>query len=78
MVSLMTSMPEHDYIQSYEASIKALAVNPGDRDMQYKAVLALARMGSLDFALKEYERYNMRNVQNHEVIMSLSGRLSKD
>lgn len=78
MVSLMTSMPEHDYIQSYEASIKALAVNPGDRDMQYKAVLALARMGSLDFALKEYERYNMHNVQNHEDIMSLSGRLSKD
>jgi tetratricopeptide (TPR) repeat protein len=74
----MTPIHSHDYIQSYEASLEALKTRPLDRDLQYKAVLALARAGALDFAISEYHRYGLAAVRNHEDIMALNGRLSKD
>lgn len=74
----MTPIHPHDYIQSYEAGIEALKTRPQDRDLQHKVVLALARAGALDFAMSEYDRYGLAEVRDHEDIMALNGRLSKD
>lgn len=74
----MTLIHPHDYIQSYEAGIEALKTHPLDRDVQHKVVLSLARAGALDFALSEYDRYGLAAVRDHEDIMALNGRLSKD
>lgn len=74
----MTPIHPHDYIQNYEAGVEALKTRPFDRDLQHAAVLALARAGALDFAMSEYDRYGLAAVRNHEDIMSLNGRLSKD
>ena len=74
----MTPIHQHDYIQSYETSIEGLKAQPLDRDLQHKAVLALARAGALDFAMSEYDRYGLAAVRDHEDIMALNGRLSKD
>ena len=74
----MTPIHQHDYIQSYETSIEGLKTRPLDRDLQHKAVLALARAGALDFAMSEYDRYGLAAVRDHEDIMALNGRLSKD
>ena len=74
----MTDLTEHDYIQSYTRSVEALSQSPSNKDFQHQAVLSLARTGSLDLALLEYERYGLDKVRNHEDIMALGGRLSKD
>lgn len=74
----MTPIHPHDYIQSYEASIEGLKTRPLDRDLQHRVVLALARAGALDFAMSEYDRYGLAAVRDHEDIMALNGRLSKD
>ena len=73
------NMPSiHDYIGIYERAVTQLQDTPDDRALQHQAVLALARMGSLDLALAEYERYGLSSVRNHEDIMALGARLSKD
>ena len=74
----MTPIRPHNYIQSYEAGIEALKARPHDRDLQHQVVLALARAGALDFAMSEYNRYGLAEVDDHEDIMALNGRLSKD
>ena len=74
----MTLPHPHDYIQSYEAGVEALKTKPTDRDLQHKVVLSLARAGALDFAILEYERFGLGVVRDHEDIMALNGRLSKD
>ena len=74
----MIDLTEHDYIQGYARSVEALSHSPGNKDFQHQAVLSLARTGSLDLALLEYERYGLDKIRNHEDIMALGGRLSKD
>jgi len=74
----MMPIHPHDYIQSYEAGMEALKTQPLDRDIQHKVVLALARAGALDFAMSEYDRLGLAAVRDHEDIMALNGRLSKD
>ncbi len=74
----MTPIHPHDYIQSYEAGCTALTARPLDRILQHQVVLALARAGALDFALSEYDRFGLAAVRDHEDIMALNGRLSKD
>lgn len=74
----MMGPSEHDYLNSYESAVVQLRASPHSRELQHQAVLALARMGSLDFALSEYQRYGLADVRHHEDIMSLGGRLSKD
>lgn len=71
-------LSKNDYIQSYENAVTALRKTPGNQDTQHKAVLALARAGSLDFAISEYKRYGLNKVRHHEDIMALGGRLHKD
>ena len=67
-------------LASYEAAIAALATS-GDGDglgHKHKAVLALTRANSLDFALSEYQRYGLNKIRHHEDVMALGGRLFKD
>ena len=78
MTAAMTLFPAHDYIRSYEQAVEQLAQTPDDYDLRHKAVLALARAGALDFAIDEYQRYGLDKVRDHEDIMGLGGRLSKD
>lgn len=74
----MMGPTEDDYLKIYENALQQLEASPDSREFQYQAVLALARMGSLDFALLEYDRYGLINIRHHEDIMALGGRLSKD
>ena len=78
MTLKMMGHSQHDYLKSYQGAIAQLSSSPKDRDTQHMAVLSLARMGSLDFALSEYDRYDLASVRHHEDIMALGGRLSKD
>ena len=78
MLRLMNSLQTHDYIQGYEAGLAALRERPNDRELQHQVVLALARAGALDFAIEEYDRYGLGAVRDHEDIMALNARLSKD
>lgn len=68
----------NDNIRNYEMAIEAIALANDDFDAKHKAVLALVRAGSLDFALSEYDRYGLTEVRHHEDIMGLGGRLYKD
>lgn len=79
VITVIMMVPtEDDYLKIYENAVLELETAPNDRNLQYRAVLALARMGSPDFALSEYERYDLSNLRHHEDIMALGGRLSKD
>jgi len=74
----MTLLHEQNYILNYESAVEALKARPNDRELQHRAVLSLARAGALDFAIAEFNRFNLANVSGHEDIMALDGRLSKD
>lgn len=74
----MTKSSQADYLNDYEEAITQIESNPKDLNPKHQAVLALARMGSLDFARREFEKYCLDEVRNHEDIMALNGRLSKD
>jgi len=67
-----------NYLSDYESAAELIKANHQNIDAKHKAVLALARMGSLDFAQSEYRRYRLNEIRHHEDIMSLGGRLSKD
>lgn len=69
---------EYGLIRSYDDAIRSLATYPNDQELQHQAVLALARAGSLEFALAEYARYGLDKVRQHEDIQGLGGRLQKD
>lgn len=74
----MTYEFSNNYIEHYETALGLIASNAYDVGAKHQAVLALARMGSLDFAVSEYARYGLGEIRNHEDIMALGGRLSKD
>jgi len=74
----MKKFSQTDYVGDYEQAISALESEPDNLDCKHKAVLALAQMGSLNFAQAEFKRYELDKVRHHEDIMGLGGRLSKD
>lgn len=67
-------------LATYEAALAALekADERAGLEHKHQAVLALTRAGSLDFALSEYNRYELGEIRHHEDIMGLGGRLYKD
>ena len=67
-------------LATYEAALAALQTADERQGLEHKhkAVLALTRAGSLDFALAEYNRYGLGDIRHHEDIMGLGGRLYKD
>ncbi len=68
----------HDYLRDYSHAVAACEADPSDQTAQYSAVLALARCGSTQNALSEFNRFKLGDVRHHEDIMSLGGRLYKD
>jgi len=74
----MIEAPNSNYLHDYSTAIAKLESDPSNQGFKYQAVLALARMGSTDFAQSEYRRYDLDKVRQNEDIMSLAGRLSKD
>ena len=74
----MNTTHKNNPIQSYEFALAALHLEPGSQHACHQAVLALARLGSLEFAIGEYARYGLDKVGDHEDIMALGARLSKD
>ncbi len=68
----------NDEFVTYDTVILRLESAPHNPELQHQAVLALARAGSLDFALSEYKRYGLDKIRHHEDIMALFGRLFKD
>jgi len=78
------SLPDNSSLVAYDHAIIALAKTPDSLDLKHQAVLALVRAGSLEFALTQYERYGLDEIQAHsdpkalEDIMALAGRLQKD
>ncbi len=71
-------------MNNYDSTVAELTRTPNDPALQHRAVLALARAGSLDFAWAEYRRYGLDGVTAHpdakllEDIMGLGARLLKD
>ena len=71
-------------LSAYDSNITELTQTPNDPVLQHRAVLALARAGSLDFAWAEYRRYGLDKFTTHqdpkllEDIMGLGARLLKD
>ena len=74
----MTDLVISDPLRAYEAALEALSLHSSDLSAQHQAVLALARMGSLDFALAEYDRLGLDKIRNHEDVQALGARLLKD
>ena len=70
----MKNNPIHDY----ETALTDLKSKGSNVTAQHKAVLALARMGSLDLAISRYQQYGLDEVFDDEDVMALGGRLSKD
>ena len=73
-----------NFLAIYDTTVAALTQTPNDPVLQHRAVLALARAGSLDFAWAEYRRYGLDKITAHqdakllEDIMGLGARLLKD
>jgi len=71
-------------LHTYDQAIKMLNRSPNSPELQHRAVLALVRAGSLQFALTEYTRYGLDKIgalsagELLEDIMALGGRLQKD
>ncbi|WP_017932546.1 TRAFs-binding domain-containing protein [Robiginitomaculum antarcticum] len=74
----MTNHSQSDYLSDYDRAITELKSDPNNLEFRHQAVLALARAGSLDFAVTEFKRYGLDRIRHHEDIMALGGRLSKD
>jgi len=72
------------HLSTYDSTVEELSQSSNDLVLQHRAVLALARAGSLDFAWAEYRRYglnkinDLQNVKLLEDIMGLGARLLKD
>ena len=75
---MTSSTPSNDYALAYDQAIIALHGDADNAELKHQAVLALARAGSLDFALAEYKRYGLDDIRHHEDIMALGARLLKD
>lgn len=70
--------PNYDCREEYELAMRKLKKDPNAADLKHKAVLALARAGSLVLAKREYERFDLHLVDDDEEIMGLGARLLKD
>lgn len=67
-----------DCREDYDAAMRGLAGDPNNSAFQYRAVLALARAGSLEQARAAYVKYQLDQHADNEDFLSLGGRLLKD
>ena len=64
-------------LRTYDAAVSALEQNPGDKWLQHRAVLALARSGATETAAARFAEYGLGN-DDDEDTASLGARLAKD
>lgn len=74
----MTDHYKSNSLSQYESAVLKLEQDPNNIEAKHSAVLALARMGSLQFALSKYKRYGLDRVSDDEDVIALEGRLYKD
>lgn len=66
-----------EYLVAVDLAEQGLAENPGDRPLQHRLVLALARAGATQQASRRFDGYGLRNVHDDE-IAALGARIAKD
>lgn len=75
---LLNVHPDSVLLARYQAAQDILRATPDDRAAQHRAVLCLARLGAIDFAMAEYDRFGLAAVDDNEDYLSLGARLYKD
>jgi class 3 adenylate cyclase len=66
-----------ELLSAVDAAEQALREHPGDRWLQHRAVLALARAGSTEEAMRRFRAYGLEQVQDEDA-KALEARLEKD
>ncbi|MFN2303105.1 MAG: TRAFs-binding domain-containing protein [Anaerolineales bacterium] len=66
-----------EYLRGYDFVSKELSRQPDDKNLQYYAVLFLARSGAYKQAQKMYDKYKLTNAADED-FMALGARLLKD
>ena len=75
--AILAAEQRGELLLAFDLAEQALAQEPGDRWLQHRAVLALARAGSTEEAERRFREYGLEQVENEEA-WSLSARLRKD
>ncbi len=65
-------------LRAYDAAARALEEYTGDKWLQHRAVLALARSGATETAVARYAKFGLAEYQDDVEIGSLGARLEKD
>lgn len=66
-----------ELLSAVDLAEQALEEYPGSTELQYGAVLALARAGSIDEAARRFEEYGLREVGTEDAL-ALEARIAKD
>jgi hypothetical protein len=66
-----------ELLAAVDLAEQGLEEHPGATELQYRAVLALARAGSTEQAARRFEEYGLRDVGTEDVL-SLEARIAKD
>ena len=64
-------------LRTYDATGRALEVHPGDKWLEHRAVMALARSGATETAIARFADYGLADEEDED-IASLGARLAKD
>lgn len=66
-----------ELLSAVDLAEQGLEEHPGARELQYRAVLSLARAGSTEQAAQRFEEYGLREVDAEDVL-ALEARIAKD
>jgi class 3 adenylate cyclase len=75
--AILAAEQRGELLLAFDLAEQALAQEPGDRWLQHRAVLALARAGSTEEAERRFGEYGLDQVENEEA-WALGARLRKD
>jgi len=75
--AILVAEQRGELLLAFDLAEQALAQEPGDRWLQHRAVLALARAGSTEEAERRFGEYGLDQVENEEA-WALGARLRKD
>ena len=71
-------MKQSEFLKAYDLANTALREHPEDRQLQHRAVLALARVGAPTRAQARFVELGLDAVGDDEEILALAARLQKD
>ncbi len=54
-------------LRAYDAAARALQEHPGDRWLEHRAVLALARSGATETAVRRYAEYGLADEEDEDI-----------